>query len=165
MTPTSILQKRQVEVQSPQLLQSPRFKSLIIRFSADPLPRLFIEEEWNPAAVTLVILFHKLGICLVMPHFDSCNLYLLFRLQPLDERFHLAAVRSLCSGELQQIKFLFGHCLSSSHGLVTIVEGSFFFGGKSVLPISLATGAYNTSKITNGSKDGTRASDLKPTMK
>jgi len=82
------------------LFQRPLLQPLVICGATDPFARLFIKEERDASAKTLVILSHQLGIDLIMPDLKLRHLHPLFILQPLHERFHLMAVGSLSTGKL-----------------------------------------------------------------
>jgi len=56
------------------LFGGPLLQPLIVGGAADPVPGLFVVEEWDPPAVALVILPHEFGIGLIMPDLELLNL-------------------------------------------------------------------------------------------
>jgi hypothetical protein len=107
------------------LFEGPFLQALIIGPPADPLPRFLIKIEGDASTETLVIFTHQFCIGLIMPdlklrYIDPCFLF-----QPLNERFHLVAVRSLGPCEFHQIKLRLNHdhhLLSANNVSVSIMS-------------------------------------------
>jgi len=56
------------------LFGGPLLQPLIVAGAADPVPGLFVVEEWDTPAVAFVTLPHEFGIGLIMPDLELINL-------------------------------------------------------------------------------------------
>jgi hypothetical protein len=121
------------------LFQRPLLQSLIVCLAADPLARFLVEEKRDAAAISFVILPHDFRVRFMVPHLKFPNVDPFLRLQPLHERRHLAAVRSLRPDKFQQKEFLF-HAISPFQTQAAAVSILFPPCANTVLPINLATG-------------------------
>ena len=55
------------------LFGGPLLQPLIVGGAADPVPGLFVVEEWNTPAIVLVVLPHEFGIRFIMPDLELLN--------------------------------------------------------------------------------------------